>query len=83
MRIKYSKPFSPDQLRALGLPADPTDTSKLDLIPTALLRGLVDSAYDQLDSEYPSADAADWYAALAGVLERRDEDETATLGHPA
>lgn len=82
MRIKY-KPFSPDQLHALGLPDDSADTKVLAAIPTTELQVLVDRAYEQLDCEYPSPDAAEWYEALAGVLERREADETAALRHPA
>ena len=82
MRIKY-KPFSPDQLHALGLPADSSDTKALAALPTPELQVLVDRAYRQLDCEYPSPDAAEWYEALAGALDRREADETAALGHPA
>ncbi|MBP3042299.1 hypothetical protein KKR91_16050 [Arthrobacter jiangjiafuii] len=82
MRIRY-KPFSPDQLRVLGLPEDPADAKGLAAIPTPELQVLVDRAYEQLDCEYPSPDAAEWYEALAGLLDRRELDETAALRHPA
>lgn len=71
MRIRYYKPFHPDQLNSLGLPADPTEAGNLKALPTATLQLLVDTVYQQLDSDYSTLEAADWYNALIEVLDQR------------
>ncbi|WP_342023434.1 hypothetical protein AAE021_16800 [Arthrobacter citreus] len=71
MRIRYYKPFDPNQLTSLGLPTDPTDTQGLALLSTGTLQGLISRVYEQLDSDYPSMEAADWYNALHDALRER------------
>lgn len=73
MRTRYLKPFFPDQLRSMGLPADPTDTRGLAALPTPTLQRMADRVYEQLDTDYPSLDAADWYNAVAEVLRLRSD----------
>lgn len=72
MRIRYYKPFNPNQLYSLGLPTDPTDAQGLAALSTSTLQGLINGVYEQLNSEYPSLEAADWYNALRDVLRERD-----------
>lgn len=81
MRIRYHKPFNQDQLSALRLPTDPTD-SQIYALPTSTLQGLISRVYEQLDSEYPPLEAADWYNALSDALRERANGDGA-LGHPA
>lgn len=71
MRIRYYKPFTPNQLNSLGLPTDPTDTQGIAALSTGTLEGLINGVYQQLDSDYPSLEAADWYNALRDVLRER------------
>lgn len=73
VRTRYLKPFLPDQLSSLGLPTDPTDAQGLTALPTPTLQGLVNLVYEQLDTDYPSLDAADWYEALTEVLHQRSD----------
>lgn len=73
MRIRYYKPFSPDQLGSLGLPSDPTD-SQINAVPTGTLHGLIDRVYEQLDCDNPPLEAVDWYNALSEALRERADD---------
>ena len=82
MRTRYLKPFFPDQLQSMGLPTDPTDARGLAALPTPTLQGMVDRVYEQLDTDYPSLEAADWYNALTEVLNRR-ADWPEVLDRPA
>ncbi|MFJ7750073.1 hypothetical protein ACIQXM_08970 [Arthrobacter sp. NPDC097144] len=82
MRTRYLKPFFPDQLESMGLPTDPTDTHGLAALPTPTLQGMVDRVYEQLDTDYPSLEAADWYNALTEVLDQR-ADGPDVLDRPA
>ncbi|WP_461169618.1 hypothetical protein [Arthrobacter sp. Z1-15] len=82
MRTRYLKPFFPDQLNSMGLPTDPTDTHGLAALPTPTLQGLADRVFEQLDTDYPSLEAADWYNALADILNQRAESPQA-LDRPA
>ena len=82
MRIRSYKPFDPNQLSLLGLPTDPTDRTGLAALTTGTLEGLINRVYEQLDSDYPSQEAADWYDALnAALRERANGPEV--LKHPA
>lgn len=82
MRVKHLKPFFPDQLRSLGLPTDPTDAGGLAELPTETLTGLIDRVYEQLDTDYPPLEAADWFDALAEALRQRG-DGAGALDRPA
>lgn len=82
MRTRYLKPFFPDQLRSMGLPSDPTDARGLAALPTPTLQQMADRVYEQLDTDYPSLDAADWYNALAEALSLR-ADGPDVLDRPA
>ncbi|WAP52144.1 hypothetical protein OL239_02180 [Arthrobacter sp. ATA002] len=82
MRTRYLKPFVPDQLHSLGLPTDPSDTPGLAALPTTTLQSLADRVYEQLDADYPSLEAADWYNALGEALSTR-ADRRDALDRPA
>lgn len=82
MRIRHFKPFSPEKLRSLGFPTDPTDTQGLAALPTETLNGLIDRVYEQLDTDYPSLEAAEWFNALTDTLSERGEEKD-SLNRPA
>ena len=71
MRIRYHKPLTPDQLSSLGLPTDPTDARGLDALPTGTLQRLINTVYEQLNSDFSSLETADWYDALVQALRQR------------
>ncbi|MCC3267216.1 hypothetical protein [Arthrobacter gengyunqii] len=59
------------------LPADPLDTETLAALPLQTLQALTDRVFHQLDSDFPSAYALEWYSALSGEWARRTEQDTA------